>query len=92
MSIAQAWSRKSRKTNLSYDEKFHGEENEHLVLFCKDYIKTNSAIDYFIFGHRHLPLDIKIGEKARYINLGEWIKYNSYAVFDGENLEMKEYK
>ena len=90
--IANAWSRKSRKTNITYDEIFHGEENEHLVLFCKDYIKKDPSINYFIFGHRHLPLEINIGEKAKYINLGEWIKYNSYAVFDGKKMELKEYK
>lgn len=89
--IANAWSKKSRKSNITYDEIFHGEEKEHLVLYCKDYIKKDPTIDYFIFGHRHLPLEIKIGEKAKYINLGEWIKYNSYAVFDGEKVELKEY-
>ncbi len=90
--IANAWSRKSRKTNISYDEVFHGEEKEQLIIYCNEYIKNDPSIDYFVFGHRHLPLEINIGEKAKYINLGEWIKYNSYAVFDGEKLEMKEYK
>lgn len=90
--IANAWSRKSRKTNLAYDEIFHGEDKEQLIIFCKDYIKKDDTIDYFIFGHRHLPLEINIGEKAKYINLGEWIKYNSYAVFDGEKLERKAYQ
>ena len=90
--IANAWSRKSRKTNLSYDEVFHGEDKELLIIYCNEYIKNNPSIDYFVFGHRHLPLEIKIGEKATYINLGEWIKHNTYAVFDGEKLEMKEYK
>ncbi|PJA09498.1 MAG: UDP-2,3-diacylglucosamine hydrolase [Flavobacteriales bacterium CG_4_10_14_0_2_um_filter_32_8] len=89
--IANAWSKKSRRTNLSYDEKFHGEDNELLVIYCKAYLIKNPAINYFIFGHRHLPLDIKIGENTRYINLGEWIKHNSYAVFDGEKLELMEY-
>ena len=28
---------------------------------------------------------------SRYINLGEWINYFSYAVFDGKNLELKYY-
>ncbi|HKR07332.1 MAG TPA: UDP-2,3-diacylglucosamine diphosphatase, partial [Bacteroidia bacterium] len=45
--------------------------------------------DYFIFGHRHLPLDIKVGEKSRYINLGDWIKYFTYAEFDGKTVELK---
>jgi len=90
--IANAWSKKSRKTNLSYDGVFHGEEKEQLILFCKDYIKKDSSIDYFIFGHRHLPIEMKIGNNSTYINLGEWIKYNSYAVFDGIKLELKEFK
>lgn len=89
--IANAWSRKSRRTNLSYDEVFHGEEKEQLIIYCKDYIKQDPSIDYFIFGHRHLPLEIKINEKSTYINLGEWIKHNTYAVFDGEKLELKTY-
>ncbi|PCJ24406.1 MAG: UDP-2,3-diacylglucosamine hydrolase [Flavobacteriales bacterium] len=89
--LATSWSRKSRKSNINYEEVFHGANNEKLVIYCNDYIKKDSSIDYFIFGHRHLPLEINIGEKAKYINLGEWIKFNSYAVFDGEKLEMKEY-
>lgn len=90
--IANAWSRRSRKSNITYDEVFHGEDKEHLVLFCQDYIKKDNSIAYFIFGHRHLPLEINIGEKAKYINLGEWIKYNTYGVFDGEKMELKTYK
>jgi UDP-2,3-diacylglucosamine hydrolase len=90
--IANAWSRKSRKSNVTYEEVFHGEEKEKLIIFCKDYIKQDPAIDYFIFGHRHLPIVHKIGEKSTYYNLGEWIKFNSYAVFDGEKIEMKEFK
>lgn len=89
--IANAWSRKSRRTNLSYDEVFHGEEKEQLIVYCKNHVKQDNSIDYFIFGHRHLPLEIKINEKATYINLGEWIKHNTYVVFDGEKLEMKEF-
>ena len=92
LAFAFAWSRSSRKTNASYDSKFHGEDKEFLILYCKDYVKKDNSIDYFVFGHRHLPLEIKINEKAIYFNLGEWIKYNSYAVFDGEKLIMKEYK
>jgi UDP-2,3-diacylglucosamine hydrolase len=91
ISIANAWSKKSRKINLSYDENFHGEDKEQLVLYCKDYIKIDPSISYFVFGHRHLPLKINIGENSTYFNLGEWIKYNSYAVFDGEKLELKNY-
>lgn len=91
MGIANYWSHKSRKVNAGYDEKFLGEENEWLAIFAKEYIEKEH-IDYFIFGHRHLPFEIKLNEKSTYINLGEWINYNSYAVFDGEKLHLKYYK
>lgn len=90
--FAKAWSKKSRRNNIAYDEVFHGEDKEQLIVYCNEYIQKDPSIDYFIFGHRHLPLDIKIGVKARYINLGEWIRHNSYAIFDGEKMELKEYK
>jgi len=89
LSFAFSWSRSSRKTNASYDAKYHGDDKEFLVQFCKDYVKTDNSIDYFVFGHGHLPLEIKINGKATYFNLGEWIKHNTYAVFDGEKLELK---
>lgn len=91
MGIANYWSKKSRKVNAEHDEKFLGEENEWLAIFAKDYLKKEH-IDYFIFGHRHLPLEIKLNDQSTYINLGEWIKYNSYAVFDGNELKLKYYK
>lgn len=91
MGIANYWSRKSRKVNAGYDEKFLGEENEWLAIFAKDFLEKEH-VDYFIFGHRHLPLEIKLKSNSTYINLGEWINYNSYAVFNGEKLELKYYK
>jgi len=54
--------------------------------------KKLEHFDFFIFGHRHLPIDVKLADNSRYINLGEWIKYDSYAVFNGENVELKYYK
>jgi UDP-2,3-diacylglucosamine hydrolase len=89
--LANFWSGKSRAANHSIDEKFLGEENEWLAIYCKEYLKKEH-IDFFIFGHRHLPLDLKVGKDSRYINLGEWINYSTYAVFDGEKLELKEFK
>lgn len=91
MGIGNFWSKKSRLSNGPKDEKFNGEENEWLVVYSKEKLKKE-AIDYFVFGHRHLPLDIKLSNTSRYINLGEWVNYNSYAVFDGNNLELKYYK
>lgn len=72
------------------ENKYFGDDKEFLVLFCREYIKTNK-VDYFIFGHRHLPLEKKIGD-SMYINLGDWMSFNTYAVFDGEVVLLLEYK
>jgi UDP-2,3-diacylglucosamine hydrolase len=72
----------------SNDEKFLGEEKEWLVVYTKDKLKEEH-FDFFVFGHRHLPIDFQLNEQSRYINLGDWIKYNSYAEFDGEQLLLK---
>jgi UDP-2,3-diacylglucosamine hydrolase len=89
--IANYWSHKSRISNGPKDEQFKGDDGEWLVSYSKDVLKKEH-FDYFIFGHRHLPLDIRLSESSRYVNLGEWVNYDSYAVFDGKNLELKYYK
>lgn len=89
--IAQFWSRKSRIANQEKPDPFLGEEKEWLVSYCKR--KQNEMdIDYFVFGHRHLPLEIDIDKKTKYINLGDWIHHNSYAVFDEEELTLQYFK
>ena len=73
------------------DKEFKGEDKEWLIQYCLKRL-TKEHIDYFIFGHRHLPLDLDVDSKARYINLGEWINYNTYAVFDGETVLLKKFE
>ena len=90
MAIADYFSRKSRAQTGTKDEIFLGKDKEWLILYCEEELKRQHY-DYFIFGHRHLPLDIKLTETSRYINLGDWIKYDSYAVFDGNELNLKYY-
>lgn len=85
--IASKWSRKSRIINQKNEESKPGQQ-EWLVVFCKEVLKTK-FYDYMLFGHRHLPLDIQLDERSRYINLGEWVYHNTYAVFTGEKLELK---
>ncbi len=86
--LMDAFSGTSRKANPA-DPKYHGPEKERLIQFCNDKLETEQ-FDYFIFGHRHLPIDhtLKNG-KSRYLNLGDWLRFNSYAVFDGHELELK---
>ncbi|MBS1615215.1 MAG: UDP-2,3-diacylglucosamine diphosphatase [Bacteroidetes bacterium] len=81
-------SRLGPKHNESIKEEFLGPEKEFLIQYCNDFLKTE-PMDYFVFGHRHLPLDYPLSGHARYINLGDWIRYDSYAVFDGKELELK---
>ncbi len=73
------------------DVKYLGAENEWLVQYCKEILKTKHY-NYFVFGHRHLPMTLKIGEKSEYVNLGDWITYFTYGVFDGEKLEVFPFK
>lgn len=86
--LADQSSKSSRAATSKSDEKFLGEENEWLAIYSKEVLK-NEQIDYFVFGHRHLPLELKVGENATYFNLGEWINYNTYLVFDGTSAELK---
>lgn len=90
MGIANYMSRKSRAATGQADEVFLGEENEWLIQYCREALKKES-FDYMIFGHRHLPIDFKLNERSRYINLGDWLRYDSYAVFDGKDLRLEYY-
>lgn len=84
-------SRKSRMANEKKDEIFLGEQKEWHILFCKDMV-NKKPYNYFIMGHRHLPMDFKIGDNARYINTGDWVYNFSYVVYDHENVELKYWK
>jgi UDP-2,3-diacylglucosamine hydrolase len=88
--LANFLSRRSRTATGQTDEVFLGEDKEWLIIYCKEVLKQQ-PYDYFIFGHRHLPIDFSLNNNSRYINLGDWIRYNSYAVFDGEQLQLKYY-
>ena len=88
--LAGYFSKKSRIATGTDDEKFLGEENEWLVVYSKE-ILQKQHYDYFVFGHRHLPLDLTVGPGSRYVNLGEWINHNTYAVFDGTELKLERF-
>ncbi|MBX9734826.1 MAG: UDP-2,3-diacylglucosamine diphosphatase [Chitinophagaceae bacterium] len=89
--IANYFSRKSREKTGTADEAFLGEDKEWLILYCKE-VLTQKEYDYFIFGHRHYPIDFALNNKSRYINLGDWIRNFTYASFDGEVVELKKYE
>lgn len=90
--LGNFFSHRSRYANGEVaQETFRGEENEWLVAYCKRKL-TQKPYNYFIFGHRHLSLDISLSENSRYINLGDWISFYTYAVFDGKKVELKTYQ
>jgi len=88
--LAQYLSVKNKLISGEEDVKFLGEENEWLVLYCKKKL-TEKHYDYFMFGHRHLPLEISINKNSKYINTGDWVTYFTYAIFDGEQMMLKSY-
>jgi UDP-2,3-diacylglucosamine hydrolase len=85
--IANNWSQHSRIVQ-GHNLVRQNIEQEWLVAFSRDQLKV-TYYDYLIFGHRHLPLDVQLDENSRYVNLGEWVNYFSYAVFDGQKLDLK---
>ncbi len=85
--IASGWSRGSRAAQKE-KEVFMGEDKEWLAIYAKALLQKEH-FDYFIFGHRHLPLDLNLGNGSRYVNIGEWLESNSYGVFDGMDLKLK---
>lgn len=83
-------SRRGPKHDEGKEDVFRGPEKEWLVQFCQQTL-TEKHIDYFIFGHRHLAIDYPLPGGSRYVNLGDWIQFNTYAVFDGSDLFLETY-
>ena len=88
--LANYFSRKSRAATGQTDEHFLGDDKEWLIIYSKEVLQKEH-FDYFIFGHRHLPIEAALPNNSKYINLGDWIRYNSYATFDGRELLLKYY-
>src|SRR5215471_10265629 len=91
MGLANYLSRRSRAQTGATEEVFLGEEKEWLIIYSKELQQKNNY-DFFVFGHRHLPIDFRLSNGSRYINLGDWINYFTYAVFNGRILELRSYK
>lgn len=89
--LAQYLSVKNKLISGEADVKFLGEDNEWLVQYCKRKLQTQHY-DYFVFGHRHLPMTIILNEQSTYINLGDWIGYFTYGVFDGAQMTLEKFE
>ncbi|MFZ1236955.1 MAG: UDP-2,3-diacylglucosamine diphosphatase [Prevotella sp.] len=92
MWLGMSWAKHSRMKRIDGKEvPYMGEDKEYLIQFTKEYMKTHEDVDYFIYGHRHIELDLVLSRKARLMILGDWITQFTYAVFDGEHMFMEEY-
>ena len=92
MALGLNWAKHSRLKRADGKEvPFMGEDKEFLVRFARDYKRSHPNIDYFLFGHRHIELDLPIDKITRMLILGDWIWQFTYAVFDGEHLFLGEY-
>ncbi|NJM93336.1 MAG: UDP-2,3-diacylglucosamine diphosphatase [Cytophagales bacterium] len=85
--LAQRWSRHSRLgKDTSTETTFHGSE-EWLYQYCLA-MEKEQHFDYYLFGHRHLPLTMEVGPGSQYINLGEWLNYSPYAVYENGKVSL----
>lgn len=91
MRIANYMSQKNKLISGDEDKAFLGEDKEFLIQYSKEKLKTEN-IDYFVFGHRHLPLIFDLEKGAKYINLGDWIVYFTFGVYDGESFEVQTFE
>jgi len=90
MRLAKYLSVKNKLISGEEDKAFLGKEKEWLSLYAKRKLETKHY-DYFVFGHRHLPMEITISENSTYYNIGDWIHHYTYGVYDGKHFELKKY-
>ncbi len=90
ITVANWFSQRSKHKTHTTDQVYLGDDKEYLVLYARE-VLSREPIDYFIFGHRHFPFDKKVGN-SHVINLGDWMGYNTYVVFDGTTVELKKYE
>ena len=91
ISMANFWSKTSRNAGQGEEKKFLGQDEEWLIIYAKEQLQK-THYDYFIFGHRHIVIDVEIAERSQYFNLGDWITHFTYAVFDGSDMSLKKFE
>jgi UDP-2,3-diacylglucosamine hydrolase len=89
--LGKTWSKNSRYSKGIVAEDFAGEEKELQIVFAKQVLKKEHY-DIFVFGHRHIPFDIQLGDRSRVVNLGDWIYSFTYGVLDGNKFELLQYE
>lgn len=91
MKIAIYFSTKNKMISGIEDQQYLGEDKEFLILYSKEKLKTED-LDYFVYGHRHLPMVLELSKGAQYVNLGDWITYFTYGEFNGESFSLNSFE
>ena len=78
------WAKKSRLKELAKPCPYKGEDKEELVLFAKEQEELGNHHDYYVFGHRHIELDLQIRRDSRVIILGDCFRQWTYAKLDDQ--------
>ncbi len=87
------WAKRSRLKEIAKPCPYKGEDKEELVLFAKEQEKQHNHRDYYIFGHRHIELDLQISKDSRVVILGDCFKEFTYAKLDHKgNLTLHNYE
>ncbi len=92
IAFALGWSKSSRESGSREYKDYLGEDKEHLVIYAKEFLQTQPEINFFIFGHRHIMLDLMLARTSRVIILGDWIQHFSYAVWDGNDMRLEQFE
>lgn len=92
ISFALAWSKSSRESGSREYKDYLGEDKEHLVIYAKKFLQTQPEINFFVFGHRHIMLDLMLKRESRVVILGDWIQHFSYAVWDGNDIRLEQFE
>lgn len=88
MQLAFFFSGKSRSSQPP-ETVFLGADKEWLVAYAERKVQQDPGLQYCVFGHRHLPIDHLLRNGAsRYVNLGEWLHYTSFARLDGDGIQL----
>ncbi len=89
--FAHWWSASNRDYDRAPRPVFSGAMKDGVEAWAESYVSEHPEVDFIILGHHHVMVDEAVGPKARLVILGDWIYNYSYAEFDGEKLELKQY-
>lgn len=82
------WAKNSRLKELASPYPYKGEDKEELVLFAKEQEAQGLHHDFYIFGHRHIELDLMLSRDSRIMILGDCWQHFTYAQMDEQGNAM----